>query len=284
VRELETDTNVRKAQCAEQEGRWVDAVAAWEEVTKNLSAPAWLARYGVALKEIGRWADAEQVFRSVLGDSPDCADALFGLGVLLLDQERLPEARSYLEKGLLIEERQPVWTLLGSVNRRLNDFSGARRAFERALDLEPNDDEAHYGLGVVLRRDDPNSALEHLRHALRTDPTLAGLHRELGHTLWYAKKYDEAEHMLGKAIQNDPTDAWAHLYLGHLLRRRGELRPAKEAFRRAVELKPDFAPFTIPLAEVCADLGDVAQADRLLRDTLARDPNDSLTNLKYGCS
>jgi tetratricopeptide (TPR) repeat protein len=282
MREVEADEDVRQAERAEMEHRWVDAAVAWERVTQKRPEPNWLVRHGMALRRVGRSEEAQQAFLSALETEPRWAEPLFQLGLILREQGQLGQARDYFERGLAIEERQEIWSILGFVTRELDDLPASERAYMRAIELDADDDEAHYGLGWLLKKHDAARAVRHLTEAVRLDPTLMGVHRELGHALWYAGRYEEAEQAILKAVQSDPSDTWAHAYLGHLLRRRGQLKDAREAFQTAIDLEPSFPSFRIPLAEVCEELGAFDAADRLFREALAKDPNDALTNLKYG--
>lgn len=281
MRQVEPPEDVQRAERAELEGRWVDAAEAWEKITRARPEGEWLVRYGIALQKIGRSEEALKAFEAAVTTSPGFAEPLFRVGLILADATRFREAEAYLERSLAIEERQEIWSTLGFITRELGDFAAAERAYTRALELDANDDETHYGLGWILKQSNCARAIRHFNEALRIDPTLTGLHRELGHALWYAGQF-EAEQAMVKAIQSDSLDTWAYAYLGHLLWRKGQLKTARDAFQKAVDLEPRFPLFRIPLAEVCEELGAVAAADRLFRETLAMDPSDALANVKYG--
>src|SRR6476659_10153915 len=113
MREAEPDKAVRHAELAESEGRWLDADAAWRKITQQRPEPNWLVRYGFALKEAGQFNEAQQALLSALEIDPRRAEPSFQLGLLFREQGRLGDAREYLEKGLAIEERPEIWTILG---------------------------------------------------------------------------------------------------------------------------------------------------------------------------
>jgi len=87
----------------------------------SASAPAYdpAAEYmkGVAALNGGRFKEAERALRNVTDAAPKYAEA---------------------------------WRLLGQANAGQSDWKGARRAYERAVKLEPDNAAAHGGLGVAL--------------------------------------------------------------------------------------------------------------------------------------
>ena len=48
--------------------------------------------------------------------------------------------------------RAAVWYQLGECLNHLDDLSGAREAYEHAVELEPRNPRCLYGLGIVLDR------------------------------------------------------------------------------------------------------------------------------------
>jgi Flp pilus assembly protein TadD len=195
-----------------------------------------LLRYGRALWHAGRLGEAVGVFRRVVDLDPDRADAYFHLGIVFEEQGQLAEARKYLEEGLRRQTRQEIFTILGSVQRRSGDMAAAERAYRRSLEMNEGDDEAHLGLGLVLKESDPVQAALHLRECLRLSPAFPGVRRELGHALWRAGDRSQAEATLRDAIAEDPADSWAHDYLGHLLGLKGQWKEAAERFLAVLKL------------------------------------------------
>ncbi len=73
-----------------------------------------------------------------------------------------------------------VWTNLGAAAALLNRPGEARRAYERALEIDPNNWLAHYNLGCQLARaGDTESALEELRTAIAQMKQQAGSNAEV---------------------------------------------------------------------------------------------------------
>jgi tetratricopeptide (TPR) repeat protein len=92
-----------------------------------------------------------------------------GRGHDLVHQGRYREARLEFQKATHEDPDNAVaWANLGGANAVLGQTGEARAAYERALDLGPDNWLVHYNLSALLARDgDRKSAVRHLRTALR---------------------------------------------------------------------------------------------------------------------
>jgi len=81
------------------------------------------------------------------------AEPYIDLGDLLIQQNRLQEAVSYLQQAVQIAPRESrTREKLGSAFLILNDLSAAREQLEKAVELDPRNPSSHYLLGSVYRR------------------------------------------------------------------------------------------------------------------------------------
>jgi tetratricopeptide (TPR) repeat protein len=97
-----------------------------------------LAARGEALARLGRTAEAERQFESLLSDDPDNA----------------------------------VVRVARGMTRLRKDPRAAREDFQHALGVDPNHAAAHYGMALLIRADDLKGALNHLDIALASDANL----------------------------------------------------------------------------------------------------------------
>jgi len=131
---------------------------------------------------------------------------------------------------------------IAEVTRLTNDGIGllelgrkeeARKAFQSALDLDPNDATVLGDLTIVeTQLGDDEAALAHAQGAVRAAPGEAVHHYNLGNLLARKKRYEEALPSLLRAIEIDPGYAYAYNELGNVyleLDRPAEARKAFEA-------------------------------------------------------
>ena len=107
--------------------------------------------------------------------------------------------------------------LAGRSYMALDRVDNAKKAYEKVLELEPRNHEAHYNMGVIMieerKFDDPKlfeAALKHFDVVLVDRPNEPGVNWYKGLALWYLKRYRETEEFWATTYNNlDPgsTDA-----------------------------------------------------------------------------
>lgn len=180
----------------------------------------------IAQHQAGRLAEAERIYRDVLAQDPDHADALSMLGILehqrgrdeaaaeLLGRAvarmpgnaafhvnlgeayrglgRLEEALASYDQALALQpDFAEVQRVAGDVLLALERLDEAAASFQRVLTLRPEDAEAHHGLGNVLKSQGrPAEAIACYRRALALRPEFAEAHSSLIVTMHYAPEFD----------------------------------------------------------------------------------------------
>jgi serine/threonine protein kinase/Tfp pilus assembly protein PilF len=147
------------------------------------------------------------------------ADCYNHLGVYghVPPRETYPRRKAAATKALELDEKlaEPHASL--AVDKLLYDWdwSGARREFERALELNPNYAIAHdwyaqyyFAMG---RLDD---GAREIKRALELDPLSLIINVELGRVLLYQGQYDRAIEQERKTLEMDPNFGPAHVFLG----------------------------------------------------------------------
>jgi tetratricopeptide (TPR) repeat protein len=176
------------------------------------------------------------------------------------------------------------------------DDVAAKRHYENALKLNPNNSEAHANLGVILlrkglldeaqshfskavenepdnafhrrnmgdvlvRKDQPQEAMKFYRAALQIDPKYTEVRINLGLLLLMAGKLDDGVAEFAEAVRLDPRSAQAHYHLARALKRQGKLDQAVTEYRLSLELDADSLQTLTDLAIILA-----AGEDRKLRN------------------
>ena len=169
-----------------------------------------LERAGQALLKQQRFADAREKFREALRVNPDYAPARAGLGETLFNLERHEEALQELERAVTL---QPDWVLAGALRRlmgqaarELGRLDEAAAHVEHALRLDP-DAAAALDLLAMLRFEQSRyeDALGLYRRLAERDPDNAQVFANLGATLYYLDRADEAVASFEHALSLDPT-------------------------------------------------------------------------------
>lgn len=103
------------------------------------------------------------------------------------------------------------------------DFAGAEREFKHAIELNPNDLDAHGAYGDLLtclgRHEE---SLVEVRRAVEIDPLSLGANCQYGESLSFARRYDEAIAQLKKTLELDDSYWLTHYYLAITYNMKGD--------------------------------------------------------------
>jgi len=114
-------------------------------------------------------------------------------------------------------------------------------SFQKAVQLNPNNKDAHYGLGHIYAFQGklPLAELE-FRDAIRIDETFSEAYTYLGQVLASQNRWDEAIKAYRQALANPlyPTPDLARFHLGRALAQQGDLQASMEMLEDAVTMHP----------------------------------------------
>ncbi len=185
-------------------------------------------------------------FQQALEKDPNYAPAYAGLAQayifgwhrgLLPRNEAITRAEAAVEKALEIDptlgEAHTSLALIRDWHDR--DWSGAERAFKRAIELNPNNANAQHRYSyylIALGRHKESLAMR--KRLVELDPLSPGRKEGLGFAYTFARQYDQAIDQYRKALELDPNSA--HPGLGRAYLQKGMHEDAIAAFQKAVDL------------------------------------------------
>jgi predicted O-linked N-acetylglucosamine transferase (SPINDLY family) len=222
----------------------------------------------------GRLADAEAIYRQVLAQVPDQADALQLLGILAGQTGNLEAALDYLGRAIVLEPaRAEHHYNRGELLRRAGRWEEASAAFRRALELGPSLAQAHANLASVLHQQGRlDEAIAAYRRALELGAADPVIDNNLGSALNDIGALDQAIAALDRAIARAPGYADAHANLGVVLHRAQRLDESIAACRRAIALGANPVIAHNNLGNALRESGALDEAINALRLVLALAP------------
>lgn len=196
------------------------------------------------------FATAITLYTQALARAPDNISALNGRAVAYIDSGEPEQALADLDRVIALD---PTY-FLGHYNRgiatyQLEDYPAALSSFEQALELEPDDPDALYFVGVTLslvgRYDE---ALGFLNDALDAGrQPVATLFNERGVVYYNLGDYEQARQEFEAALTARPDYALATLNLARTYDILGEELSALQNFERYIELVGvENAPADVP--------------------------------------
>jgi predicted O-linked N-acetylglucosamine transferase (SPINDLY family) len=161
-----------------------------------------LFEQGMAAHRAGRLDQAEKLYRQVLRADGASFPALHMLGFLKAQQGRYEDAIPLLSKAVRKNPADPA--ALAHYARAL--MAGQRpiealAAYDRLIELQPANFEAHYNRGVILSQQRKNEeALASLDQALKLQPNAAAVHFNRGVVLADLERHREALESYDRAL------------------------------------------------------------------------------------
>jgi tetratricopeptide (TPR) repeat protein len=188
----------------------------------------------------GHAEEAVSRYDALLSGGADSPKIWNERGVALHELGRLEDAEASYRQALRCDDRYALaWNNVGVVRAHCQDVEAAHLAFQRAIELQPELDDAQLNLGLLWTR------TGELKKSLN-------LHREL---LTRESNRPEAWNGLGSALLGlDRVDE------------------ARKAFARSVELNPKYTPARYNLSFALSRLGDHESALRETKNALELDP------------
>ena len=238
-------------------------------------------RYDMGLRTQSGLSSAIRYFKEAIDEDPGYALAHAGLGdayALELDYRNVPidegfdQARKH---ALMATELDPT---LAEPHAALGwryfifdwDWRKAEEEFRRAIELDPRYAWAHQLFAFVLAaRGQHGDAIVEAHTAVELDPGSVSARRGVAWQYYLARRWDQARHHLDRAIVMNPNAEENYRLLGHTLAVEGDLAEAERVLRETVEM-PEAGSYTrATLAYALARGGKRDEARAILTELLA---------------
>jgi len=178
-------------------------------------APAWAGKAYAhrIIGNYGRSADTHEEYR----------ESIEAINKALALDQNLPEAYSALCDNKMYYEY---------------DFAGAETACKRALELDPNSSLAHQVYSRYLNsRGRADEALNEIKTAIELEPTSFHNQRNLGVSLYFARRYEESAAQFKRVIAMDKNYATPYRWLLFALEMQGNEPEAFEWFMKSPQMQ-----------------------------------------------
>ena len=150
------------------------------------------------------------------------------------------------------------------------DWTAAQRHLRRALDIDPNNQDAHFFSGMLsMALGRFADAVAHLDRAERLDPLSAAVQSGFGRVLYRARRFDEAIVHLNQAIALEPQTPGNYHRLADVYEEVGRFKEALDLHDKDDALLERPAGASAAVARIHARMGEPAEARRILATSRA---------------
>ncbi|HXZ26647.1 MAG TPA: tetratricopeptide repeat protein [Terriglobales bacterium] len=192
-------------------------------------------------------------FRDSAALDPNYALAYAGLGqaywtryVLKKDLPSVEQARRACQRAAELDPNLPeAHVCLGTLEDGTGHYQQAVAELQKALAGEPNSDEAYRGLAHSYEQLGQTQEAERTyQRALALRPNYWGGYSALGYFYYRQARYDDAIREYQRAIQLAPNNAIALYSLGGLYVAKGRYQEAIDVLRKGIETKPSWGAWS----------------------------------------
>jgi tetratricopeptide (TPR) repeat protein len=184
---------------------------------------------------------AKEAAKKALDIEPDYPEARTFLYGIYLRNKEYDDLVSLIKDFLRADEKDVAnWGSLGDVYLRQGKDQEARKAYQKMIDLEPQNPQGYIKMALLSRKNKQSeAAAQYLKTALKENPNnpfalrlLLSLYMEKNQS---AKIIETAR----AAVAKTPQNAEMHQILGEVLLARDQPEAAAAAFEEALTLKPN---------------------------------------------
>ena len=224
-------------------------------------------------------AKAREYFLQAIQIDPNYAPVYAGLSdsywndISRPASESMPKAREYAQKAVALDESLAHGhTALATVQFYGDwDWAGADREYQRALQLNPNDAEAHRMYSVFLaamgRSDE---AWAQILSAQELDPLHIANYTTAGWNLYCARRYDQALQQCRRGLELAPNDQDPHACFSYSYLGKGQSPQAIEESKKAWTLSGEETVWKVLLGRAYAQAGNTTGARQILSEVLRK--------------
>lgn len=194
-----------------------------------------------ALRRADKPDAAIEVLEKLAADYPNQAPIYSALGGLFRQQESYESAAEAYDRALELtpEDGRTRWFLLYAraiCYERLGEWDKAEADFRAALELNPEQPQVlnYLGYSLVEKQQKLDEALDMIKRAVASRPDSGYIVDSLGWVLYRLGRYDEAVGHMEKAVELMPVDAVVNDHLGDVYWAVGRIREAEFQWRRAL--------------------------------------------------
>ncbi|MBD3373117.1 MAG: tetratricopeptide repeat protein [Candidatus Coatesbacteria bacterium] len=218
--------------------------------------------------------------------------------------DRIGAARRLIERGQYVEALNElrmavgegktyadVFNLIGMCHSLRGEYESAATYYRKALDLNPDYEEARLNLMITLsdlgRYDNVETEMHRLYGSVGEEgghnlqpalaSRLANAYLDLSQLEFQAGRLKESERLIDAALELAPQYPDIHVFRGKLLRRFGRIDEAGETLQKALEINPKYGKGHLELGIVYFGAGDLENAKEHLRSAKLLDESTGRT-------
>jgi tetratricopeptide (TPR) repeat protein len=222
------------------------SVAEWtyNQIKNKPKAVQELCREGFAFTIRGEYKEALNYFREAVENSPEDAEAWYGLGNCYVGLDQPGDAIAAYQQVIARDpENANAHFVLGQYYQTLKRYNEAVAKYKEAIDLKADYIPARYYMGLAYHQlGHPEEEKRVYEEIIALAPDFLPAHFRMGIVCNDLGLYPRAIAAQQAALKIKPDFAPSHYGLGLVYGNLGDHRREAEAYKEALRIDPDFIP------------------------------------------
>ncbi|MFP4520564.1 MAG: tetratricopeptide repeat protein [Fibrobacterota bacterium] len=230
-----------------------------------------------ALRGIGNYREALQIYRDLTGDDPTYIPAYSNMAVVHIITGQYAKALLAVRNALFLDS-----TLAGEyANKGLIFYKqdmpdSALSAYKKAIDSDPANSSAYMGIGsIFLEKGEYKKALKYYSKAARYDPENLKLKLNIGTAYFLSGNNKKASDYFNDYLQYRNEDFYALGKMAEIYLADQKYTKAVEIYFRMLGIRPESDELRLKAGNAFLKMGKKEQAIDLYEEVVRRNPGNS---------
>jgi tetratricopeptide (TPR) repeat protein len=209
---------------------------------------------GLVLGELGKEEEELAAYQKAHELAPAWVMPVQNMAMCYLNANDLEEAKVWIDKSFELKaDFAPNYNKKGFYHLLKGDLGEAKQLFLRSLELDPNNWDAQYNLGLVYYKEKNYKKAEQAYLKIVDQKSDANLFYNLALTYLKMEKYGETVSFAEKALEANPRDYYSFYLMGIALEEQGKTEEAIEAYKNNLNVNPDYLIPMIRMAQLYSE-------------------------------
>lgn len=225
---------------------------------------AELLQQAMVFHQQGHLAEAESIYRQILAQNTQEADAWHLLGVLACQQGFPEEGAAHIRQAITLRPAAPTYYCnLGNALQASGQIKDAIAVLQAALSYDPNHAEALNNLGnLLLKETDYTAAIRCFQQAIAQQPDFAEAYNNLGNAWAEQTEYADALAAYQQAIHLQPAYLQAHYNVAQVFKKQERWSDAVSVLQTCLTLNPQWSKAWTLLGHIEVERGQIQAAQQ----------------------
>jgi tetratricopeptide (TPR) repeat protein len=273
-----TEAYLDMANAYEEMREFAKAGDAYERYLSGNPPNAWTAyqRLGMSRMNANQFDKAAAALAEAAKAQPQDQSILYNLAQAYQKSAQLDQAEATYKTLAEVSPKDAAnwYRYILDMYSKVNQWDKAIEAARKVAEMNPNDDQSLYNLGLIYRQlQKYPEAIEEYKKTVAVKPTNDLAWFQIGYCYYMLKNYKETISAMQKNVELMPDHVFGWMYIGMSYMQSKSFEKALDPMKKAVDLQGDNPNALFNLGVIYLNLKDRYSAQEMAKRLQAVDPN-----------